>query len=681
MPSTSMSAPAIAARIAAKSAPAWTTISSVRGWRRRIAAASSGGTYDDVSAGVRSRGAGCTTTTRASAGRRSGSSPASSRTRVTERSATSRASATWAAERTTSIGGCSTPPSRRRSPWIRSADARMSSASNSPRAAAWRSPPSIRGLGPGSPIVSSRSTPARIAAMTSITWASPCGSAPMLSASVIVSPRKPRSSRIRSCITARDSVAGREASPVTAGSARCADITTSAPGLDRGPERDQLGAVEPRPVVGDHRQLVVAVEVRARRGPGSACRRPRSPSRAGRARSPRTAGRRRRARSPNERIPRCGLAGLSARSQTGAYETFAAHRQQLEPGRPPDPLGQVLVARRAQRHVAGERRRAVAERVQLAALLVGGDQQGRRARVERRRRRAAPAAVSARTCAGDPDVEEPEQRHPGGRRGREAAAPTSSGSSCPSNASIRRPAGRAGRRRRPPASTLDGPRQAAHEVALRDDEEQQDRDHRHRHARRRSSGSRPRRSPGGRRGPPAASSRHACGASATATGSRSTSVTNVKIATAASDGRTIGSTICHQIRNSLAPSTRRGVEQVVGDARGSACRSRKMLNALTEVREDQRRQRVVVVEDVHREHEARDVRQLGGHDQRRQQRVEDRAPAREPHLRQRVRGQRGDQHVEQAHRTPTRSRCSGRTSGSAGRPARARSWRASGCWG
>ena len=121
------------------------------------------------------------------------------------------------------------------------------------------------------------------------------------------------------------------------------------------------------------------------RGPGSACRRPRSPSRA----CPRTIAADSRATSagslPNERIPMCGLARVVGEVADRRVRDVRAHRQQLEAGGPPDPLGEVLVARGAERHVARERRRA-AQRVELPALLVGGDQQGRRARVERRRR-------------------------------------------------------------------------------------------------------------------------------------------------------------------------------------------------------------------------------------------------------------------------------------------------------
>jgi hypothetical protein len=56
-------------------------------------------------------------------------------------------------------------------------------------------------------------------------------------------------------------------------------------------------------------------------------------------------------------------------------------------------------------------------------------------------------------------------------------------------------------------------------------------------------------------------------------------VTNVKIATAAIDGRTIGTRICHQIRHSPAPSTRAASIRSFGTPR-NAWRMRKMLNAL-----------------------------------------------------------------------------------------------------
>ena len=71
--------------------------------------------------------------------------------------------------------------------------------------------------------------PARIAAMTSTAWAAPWARACMSSASLIVSPRKPSPSRSVPPMTVRDSVAGSVASPVSAGTATWADITSRAP--------------------------------------------------------------------------------------------------------------------------------------------------------------------------------------------------------------------------------------------------------------------------------------------------------------------------------------------------------------------------------------------------------------------------------------------------------------------
>ena len=83
----------------------------------------------------------------------------------------------------------------------------------------------------------------------------------------------------------------------------------------------------------------------------------------------------------------CGLAGF-----VGEVADRRVRRRSTPIARSSSPIARPTRSARssspdgAQRHVAGERRRAVAQRVELAALLVGGDQQGRRARVERRRR-------------------------------------------------------------------------------------------------------------------------------------------------------------------------------------------------------------------------------------------------------------------------------------------------------
>ena len=129
-------------------------------------------------------------------------------------------------------------------------------------------------------------------------------------------------------------------------------------------------------------------------------------------------------------------------------------------------------------------------------------------------------------------------------------------------------------------------------------------------------------------------------------------VTNVKIATVASDGRTIGRRTLHQIRISRAPSIRAASIRSFGNALERLAHEEDVEGA-GEVREDQREQRVVVVEDVDREDEARDVRQLDRHDQRPEQQVEDRLAAREPHLRQRIRRQRRDEHARSVTETAT----------------------------
>ena len=133
-------------------------------------------------------------------------------------------------------------------------------------------------------------------------------------------------------------------------------------------------------------------------------------------------------------------------------------------------------------------------------------------------------------------------------------------------------------------------------------------------------------------------------------------VTNVKIATAASDGRTSGMRDRPPDPPLPRPVHPGRVEEVVRDP-AERLSQQEDVEGAHEVREDQRGQRVVVVEDVDRQHEARDVGQLGRHDQRREQQVEDRVAAREAHLRQRVGRQRGDQHVEQPDRDRRRSRC------------------------
>ena len=100
-----------------------------------------------------------------------------------------------------------------------------------------------------------------------------------------------------------------------------------------------------------------------------------------------------------------GFDGLVATSRTGRVGEAHAHRPQLGADRPTDPPGEVRVADRAERHVAGERRRAIAEGHELAALLVGRDEERWRRAGSRRRDAAWRASVSSRTWPGEATLE------------------------------------------------------------------------------------------------------------------------------------------------------------------------------------------------------------------------------------------------------------------------------------
>ena len=179
---------------------------------RAARAARPGATEEDVSAGVRSRGRGMTARIRAPGSRRSGSSPSSfaderdralgdlARERLVGRAADDVEVRHRCRGEPCPEGG--EPGDRRRgAPRRRTAGA--------PRRA--RAPPRSARSSRRSGTHSSRSSPAWSAAIASIAWASPWGSASMSSASVIVTPRNPSRSRSRSCITSRASVAGRSA--------------------------------------------------------------------------------------------------------------------------------------------------------------------------------------------------------------------------------------------------------------------------------------------------------------------------------------------------------------------------------------------------------------------------------------------------------------------------------------
>ena len=121
------------------------------------------------------------------------------------------------------------------------------------------------------------------------------------------------------------------------------------------------------------------------------------------------------------------VARLGRQVEDRGIDDVDAQRPRLAPDRRADPLGQALVIDRPERHVPGELGRLGAERVELAALLVGGDEEravgvpppGRRARRGRRRARHGRPLhrLGQLPHLRQPhDVDRHEQRDPGGRR-------------------------------------------------------------------------------------------------------------------------------------------------------------------------------------------------------------------------------------------------------------------------
>ena len=189
------------------------------------------------------------------------------------------------------------------------------------------------------------------------------------------------------------------------GSATCADITSR-----RRPSIAARNGTSSRARRGlarscaDHRQLVVACRGPTPPRPGKCLTAAATPGRPQPADHRRGEPRRRRPGRRRTSGCRCaGLAGFVGEVADRRVDDVHAHRQQLAAdrrARPARPGPRRPTAPSAM--LPGERRRAVAERVELAALLVGGDQERRRGRVERRRPRAGPTSVSSRTCAGRP---------------------------------------------------------------------------------------------------------------------------------------------------------------------------------------------------------------------------------------------------------------------------------------
>ena len=101
--------------------------------------------------------------------------------------------------------------------------------------------------------------------------------------------------------------------------------------------------------------------------------------------------------------PHRRVAGLARQIEDRGIDHVDAHRAGLAPDRASDPLDQVLVADRAERHVPGERCGRLAERHELAGLLVGRDEQ--RSGGQGARRRIPDVAASR-----GPDLPRPLER-------------------------------------------------------------------------------------------------------------------------------------------------------------------------------------------------------------------------------------------------------------------------------
>ena len=196
----------------------------------------------------------------------------------------------------------------------------------------------------------------------------------------------------------------------------------SGAGVDAGPERHQLHGRHPLARAADHRHAVMRVDGRlaqarevldprrhARSLQATDHRRPQSPD-LGRVIPERA--------DPERRVDRVGRD-----VHDRGIDDVDTHGPCLAPDRLAHPFREVRIADGAQRHVPSERRRAVTEGQELAALLVGGDEHrgGRGSRsgrdpAGRRHPRSLERLGQLAQLPRRPHVEVPEHRHARRRR-------------------------------------------------------------------------------------------------------------------------------------------------------------------------------------------------------------------------------------------------------------------------
>ena len=219
------------------------------------------------------------------------------------------------------------------------------------------------------------------------------------------------------------------------------------------PPRWRLGTARARPprarrASGRRRRARGACRRSPRPCPGSACPFRRRPRTGARAATPPASRATSAGSSPNERMPEGGIRRVRRDVEHRRVVDVDADRAQLQPDRPADPLREPRVARRADRHRAGERSSSTPpspEGQELAALLVGRDEDREAvAPVSRPCRRLEPAREPA-DLARRTDVVRPEE---GEARDRRGGQPGRGASREPSRRGRRASAGR-GRRRTP----------------------------------------------------------------------------------------------------------------------------------------------------------------------------------------------------------------------------------------